>query len=82
MGCRRLLRPVASGNQQQAGQKRCHHIPFRVYARLFLQRPLTLIRTSNSPLRYAYKALELNHYQAIQRSHVLLDLDRRLREDL
>ena len=34
VGYRRLLQAVASGDQQQAGQKRRHHISFRVYARL------------------------------------------------
>jgi hypothetical protein len=63
-GCSCGVSPLFSlqaATNWQAGQKHHHHIPFRVRARLLLQRPLSLITTPKMPLRYAYKTLDLNH---------------------
>jgi hypothetical protein len=75
-----LLR-LAGGNQQRPARSASTR-PFIATPAFFLQRPLTPITTPKIPLRYAYRTLELNHHQAIEGGQVLLDLDRRLREDL
>jgi hypothetical protein len=81
--CRHLHLPLANSDQQQAGQKRQQHAPPLCPLDLISpQRPLTVITTLKVLLRYAYKTLELNDCQAVQGGQVLLDLDRRLGEDL